>query len=140
MFCFYLSALEKVHNHYIYSYISHLICYPFSKTRYSHVGTNHFFFFLLYFTLISGEEPCHGCTDIKPLLLLLSLLLLLLLLLLPSKYLLPHRIVPSVKFSHRFSFKSHLEHFQPLKKRTWLDIKEGAVSLNTMIIHPLECS
>ena len=92
------------------------------------------FFFLLYFTLISGEEPCHGYTDIKP------LLLLLLLLLLPSKYLLPHRIVPSVKFSHRFSFKSHLEHFQPLKKRTWLDIKEGAVSLNTMIIHPLTCS
>ena len=28
-----------------------------------------------HFTFISGEEPYHGCTDIKPLLLLLLLLL-----------------------------------------------------------------
>ena len=34
----------------------------------------YFFFQFPYFTLISGEEPYHGCTDIKPLLLLLLLI------------------------------------------------------------------
>ena len=38
--------------------------------------------FIFYFYFISGKEPYHGCTDIKPLLLLLLLLLLLFLLLL----------------------------------------------------------
>ena len=35
-----------------------------------------YFYFLLFFSfyLISGKEPYHGCTDIKPLLLLLLLL------------------------------------------------------------------
>ena len=34
-----------------------------------------YFYFLLFFSfyLISGKEPYHGCTDIKPLLLLLLL-------------------------------------------------------------------
>ena len=37
---------------------------------------NSYLFSCPHFTFISGEEPYHGCADIKPLLLLLLLLLL----------------------------------------------------------------
>ena len=42
----------------------------------------YFYLLFIYFYFISGKEPYHGCTDIKPLLLLLKLYLLLLNLLL----------------------------------------------------------
>ena len=37
---------------------------------------------------------------------------------LPSKYLLPQRMEPSVRLSQRFVVRSHLAHFHPLRIRT----------------------
>ena len=64
-----------LNNIYIYCIITFYCLLP----SYLQILIQIYFFYLLFifsFYFISGEEPYHGCTDIKPLLLLLLIIIL----------------------------------------------------------------
>ena len=155
LLCFYLSALEKVHNHYIYSYISHMICYPFSKEkvflcryqsililvpRYSHIGTKLFSYWYQGILILVPRYSHIGT-------MVFSCRYQGILILVPwySHVGTNHQNI----FSHTVLFhqsslatdfpSNHTLNISSLWKKD-MDMKNCAVSLNTMISHTLTCS